>query len=109
MDETTCIVNAVLHLARFFAHESCGKCVPCRVGTQTMVKILERIEAGEGRDGDLDLLLDVCNTMFGKTFCPLGDAATNPITSSIKHFRDEYEYHIREKRCMVGAQHAAPL
>ncbi|HIC92737.1 MAG TPA: NADH-quinone oxidoreductase subunit F, partial [Anaerolineae bacterium] len=101
MDETTCIVNAVLHLARFFAHESCGKCAPCRVGTSTMLKILEDIEAGEGRDGDVDLLLDICETMYGKTFCPLGDAATNPITSSIKYFRDEYEYHIKEKRCMV--------
>jgi NADH-quinone oxidoreductase subunit F len=109
MDETTCIVNAALHLARFFAHESCGKCVPCRVGTQIMVKVLEGIEAGEGRDGDLDLLLDICNTMFGKTFCPMGDAAINPVASSIEHFRDEYEYHIREKQCMVGTQHAAPL
>ncbi len=101
MDETTCMVNAVLHLARFFAHESCGKCAPCRVGTSTMLKILEGIEAGEGRDGDIDLLLDICETMYGKTFCPLGDAAISPITSSIKYFRDEYEYHIKEKRCMV--------
>ncbi len=101
MDESTCIVNAVLHLARFFAHESCGKCAPCRVGTHTMLKILERVEAGEGRDGDIDLLLDICETMYGKTFCPLGDAATNPVTSSIKYFRDEYEYHIEHKRCMV--------
>ncbi|HDH09928.1 MAG TPA: NADH oxidoreductase (quinone) subunit F [Chloroflexi bacterium] len=101
MDESTCIVNAVLHLARFFAHESCGKCTLCRVGTSTMLRILERIEAGEGRDGDIDLLLDICETMYGKTFCPLGDAATNPVTSSIKYFREEYEYHIEEKRCMV--------
>ena len=101
MDENTCIVNAVLHLARFFAHESCGKCTLCRVGTSTMLRILERIEAGEGRDGDIDLLLDICETMYGKTFCPLGDAATNPVTSSIKYFREEYEYHIEEKRCMV--------
>jgi len=101
MDESTCIVNAVLHMARFFAHESCSKCVPCRVGTHVMTKILQRIENGEGREGDVDQLLDLCNSIRGKTFCPMGDATTNPLASSIQYFREEYEYHIREKRCMV--------
>jgi len=101
MDETTCIVNAVLHMARFYAHESCGKCVPCRIGTHMMLKILEGIEAGEGKDGDIELLLGICENMLGNTFCPLGDAAISPVASSIKHFRDEYEYHIRERKCLV--------
>jgi len=94
-------VNAVLHMARFYAHESCGKCVPCRVGTHMMLKILEGIEAGEGKDGDIELLLGICKNMLGNTFCPLGDAAISPVASSIKHFRDEYEYHIRERKCLV--------
>jgi len=101
MDETTCIVNAVLHMARFYAHESCGKCVPCRIGTHMMLKILEGIEAGEGKDGDIELLLGICENMLGNTFCPLGDAAISPVASSIEHFRDEYEYHIRERKCLV--------
>ena len=101
MDETTCIVTAVLHMARFYAHESCGKCVPCRLGTHMMLKILEGIKAGGGKDGDIELLLDICENMRGNTFCPLGDAAISPVASSIEHFREEYEYHIREKRCMV--------
>ncbi len=101
MDETTCIVNAVLHMARFYAHESCGKCVPCRVGTHMMLNILEGIEAGEGQNGDIELLLDICKNMLGNTFCPMGDAAISPVASSIEHFREEYEYHIRERKCLV--------
>jgi NADH-quinone oxidoreductase subunit F len=101
MDETTCIVNAVLHMARFYAHESCGKCVPCRIGTHMMLKILEGIEAGEGKDGDIELLQGICENMLGNTFCPLGDAAISPVASSIEHFRDEYEYHIKERKCLV--------
>jgi len=101
MDETTCMVNAVLHMARFYAHESCGKCVPCRLGTHMMLKILEGIEAGEGKNGDIELLLGICENMLGNTFCPLGDASINPVASSIEHFRDEYEYHIRERKCLV--------
>ena len=101
MDETTCIVNAVLHMARFYAHESCGKCVPCRLGTHMMLNILEGIEAGEGKDGDIELLLDICENMRGNTFCPMGDAAISPVASSIEHFREEYEYHIRERKCLV--------
>ena len=95
----TCIVKTVERLAAFFRHESCGQCLPCREGTDWLYKILRRIERGEGREEDLDLLLDICDNIGGKSFCPLGDAALGPITSSIRHFRDEYLYHIREKRC----------
>jgi len=100
--EGTCIVRLVERLAAFFRHESCGKCIPCREGTDWLYKIMHRIEHGQGREEDIDLLLDICDNIGGKSFCPLGDAALGPITSSIKNFRDEYLYHIREKRCMVG-------
>ncbi|MFQ5885653.1 MAG: NADH-quinone oxidoreductase subunit NuoF [Anaerolineae bacterium] len=101
INESTCIINAVLHMARFFERESCAKCVPCRVGTHVMASVLQRIEDGEGEEGDIDMLLELCDAIRGKTFCPLGDAAINPVASSIKHFRDEYEYHIQRKKCMV--------
>ncbi|MFB0546363.1 MAG: NADH-quinone oxidoreductase subunit NuoF [Anaerolineae bacterium] len=100
--EGTCIVKLVERLAAFYRHESCGKCIPCREGTDWIYKILHRIEGGEGREEDLDLMLDICDNIGGKSFCPLGDAALGPVLSSLKHFREEYLYHIREKRCMVG-------
>jgi NADH-quinone oxidoreductase subunit F len=100
--EGTCIVRLVERLAEFYRHESCGKCIPCREGTDWLYKIVRRIEHGQGREEDIDLLLDICDNIGGKSFCPLGDAALGPITSSIKHFRDEYLYHIHEKRCMNG-------
>ena len=99
----TCIVQVAERLARFYKHESCGKCIPCREGTDWMYKILRRIEGGQGRMEDLDLLLDICGNIMGKSFCPLGDAAVGPVQSSIERFREEYEFHIREKRCMAGA------
>jgi len=95
----TCIVRTVERLAEFYRHESCGKCLPCREGTDWMYQILRRIEHGAGRETDIDLLLDICDNMAGKTFCPLGDAALGPVRSSIALFRDEYLVHIREKRC----------
>jgi NADH-quinone oxidoreductase subunit F len=102
INERTCIVKVTERLAAFYKHESCGKCIPCREGTDWMYKIVRRIENGEGRMEDLDLLLDICSNISGKSFCPLGDAAVGPVQSSIERFRDEYEFHIREKRCMVG-------
>jgi len=99
LDEETCIVWAAMKMARFFRHESCGKCTPCREGTYFGMKVLERIERGEGRPGDPDLLLAISDQMLGKCFCPLGDFATSPLLSTVKHFRDEYEAHIREGRC----------
>ena len=101
--EGTCIVKLVERLAEFYRHESCGKCIPCREGTDWIYKILHRIEHGNGREEDLDLLLDICNNIGGKSFCPLGDAALGPVRSSIQHFREEYLQHIREKRCPFTA------
>jgi NADH-quinone oxidoreductase subunit F len=102
INEQTCLVQVVERLAAFYAHESCGKCIPCREGTDWMYKIVGRIERGQGRAEDLDLLLDVCDNIAGKSFCPLGDAAVGPVKSSVERFREEYEFHIREKRCMVA-------
>jgi NADH-quinone oxidoreductase subunit F len=102
INEQTCIVRLTERLAAFYRHESCGKCIPCREGTDWMHKVLRRIERGQGRVEDLDLLLDICDSIAGKSFCPLGDAAVGPVESSIQRFRGEYEFHIREKRCMVG-------
>jgi NADH-quinone oxidoreductase subunit F len=101
VNERTCIVRLTQRLAAFYRHESCGKCIPCREGTDWMYKIICRIEHGEGREEDLDLLLDICDNIAGKSFCPLGDAAVGPVRSSIERFREEYEFHIHEKRCMV--------
>jgi len=97
----TCIVRAVERLAEFYRHESCGKCIPCREGTDWLYQILHRIEHSAGREKDLDLILDICDGIAGKSFCPLGDAALGPVRSSIEHFRNEYLFHIREKQCMV--------
>jgi NADH-quinone oxidoreductase subunit F len=103
INEQTCIVKTTERLAAFYKHESCGKCIPCREGTDWMYKILKRIERGRGRAEDLDLLLDICDNIAGKSFCPLGDAAIGLVQSSIQHFREEYDFHIREKRCLVNA------
>ena len=103
MDETTCMVKAAERMIKFFEHESCGKCSPCREGTYWLSQIMERIEQGKGENGDVDLLLDICDNIYAKTLCPMGDGATVPIVSSIKNFRDEYEYHIKNKRCMVSS------
>lgn len=103
MDETVCIVQAVLHLSKFFAHESCGGCAACRIGNQTIVDILERIEAGQGMDGDIELLLDVCESMRDNSFCPMGTSAISPLYSSLEHFREEYEQHIAMKKCSIVA------
>jgi NADH-quinone oxidoreductase subunit F len=93
-DETTCVVRAVRRWTQFYAHESCGKCTPCREGTYWLAQIYERLEAGAGERGDLDKLLDISDAIFGKSFCALGDGAASPVLSSIKYFRDEYEAHL---------------
>ncbi|MFL6090727.1 MAG: NADH-quinone oxidoreductase subunit NuoF [Aeromicrobium sp.] len=90
-DQTTSVVRAVLRWTEFYKHESCGKCTPCREGTWWMTQILKRLDAGEGRDGDIELLLDLCDNILGRSFCALGDGATSPITSAIKYFRSEFE------------------
>ena len=102
LDEDACIVGAVLRMTEFYRDESCGKCTPCREGTFWLVQLLERLEEGHGRESDLDLLNDICDNIAGKSFCPLGDAATSCIVSSIKLFRDEYLHHVRAHACLVG-------
>ena len=99
MDDSVCMVKTVLRLTEFYAHESCGKCTPCREGTYWMVKILDRIERGEGTEADLQTLLDTCDNIFGRSFCALGDGATSPIVSTIKYFRDEYIAHVEQAGC----------
>ena len=101
-DEDTCIVGAVLRMTEFYRDESCGKCTPCREGTFWLVQLLERLEEGHGQESDIALLADICDNIAGKAFCPLGDAATSSILSSIKLFHDEYLYHIQSHACMVG-------
>ncbi len=90
-DETTSVVRVVKRWTEFYRHESCGKCTPCREGTWWLVQILARLEAGQGRPGDIEKLLDLCDNILGRSFCALGDGATAPITSAIEHFRDEFE------------------
>ena len=97
-DETTCVVRAVTRWTEFYAHESCGKCTPCREGTYWLVQILRRLEAGEGTAEDLGKLLDISDAILGKSFCALGDGAASPIMSSLKYFRDEYEQHLPGER-----------
>jgi NADH-quinone oxidoreductase subunit F len=103
MNEDTCMVGVARRLTRFYNHESCGRCTPCRAGTQRMLEILEGVEQGEGEPGDVERLEEIARGIQGLTFCPMGDAAVNPVLSSIKLFKDEYEYHIMHKRCPVAA------
>ncbi len=98
-DETTCVVRATLRWTEFYEHESCGKCTPCREGTFWMVRVLDRLEHGQGSEEDLEKLLDICDNILGRAFCALGDGAVSPVTSSIKYFRDEYLQHQKEGGC----------
>ncbi|MGH3586468.1 MAG: NADH-quinone oxidoreductase subunit NuoF [Pseudonocardia sp.] len=98
-DETTCVVRAVSRWTDFYAHESCGKCTPCREGTYWLKQVLHRIEEGRGEERDIDLLLDLCDNILGRAFCALGDGATSPVTSSVQLFRDEYQAHIDSHGC----------
>jgi NADH-quinone oxidoreductase subunit F len=103
MDETTCMVKALERLSYFYYEESCGQCTPCREGTGWMYRVVHRIESGRGRQEDLDLLANVAENIMGRTICALGDAAALPVRSFVQHFRDEFQYHIDHKRCLVGA------
>ena len=105
MNEDTCMVRNALVTTEFFEHESCGKCTPCREGTWWAVKILERIEHGEGRPEDMDLLLQISDRMDGRSFCPLGDAASWALRSNVKLFREEFETHVNEGRCPFEGEH----
>jgi NADH-quinone oxidoreductase subunit F len=103
LDDTTCMVWLAENLLHFYRHESCGKCTPCREGTDWLHKILQRIEHGEGQMRDLDLLASISGNIGGKTLCAFGDAAVTPVLTTLKHFRHEYEAHIREGRCTLPA------
>jgi len=99
IDETTCMAKVAARVIRFYAHESCGWCIPCREGTAWLAKLLTRFHAGQGSPNDPDLALEVARNMFGRTFCPLGDAAAMPVISMIEKFRDEFEAHLGGGRC----------
>jgi len=103
MDETTCMVKVLERVSRFYFSESCGQCTPCREGTGWLHRVVRRIEQGLGRSEDLDLLDRVAARIEGRTICALGDAAAMPVRSFIKQFRDEFQYHVDHKRCLVGA------
>ena len=101
MDESTCMVKALDRLSFFYYEESCGQCTPCREGTNWLYKVVHRIENGLGRPEDLGLLGSITSNIMGRTICALGDAASMPVQSFIKHFRDEFAYHIEHKKCLV--------
>jgi NADH-quinone oxidoreductase subunit F len=114
LDEDQCVVKNTLTLARFYRHESCGQCSPCREGTGWMEKILRNIDSGKGKKSDIDLLWDIQRKIEGNTICPLGDAAAWPVAAAIRHFRDEFEWHVdNPKECLVRnyglANYADPL
>jgi NADH-quinone oxidoreductase subunit F len=95
-DEDACIVRNTWNFTRFYHHESCGQCSPCREGTGWMEKVLHNLENGHGTSGDIDLLWDIQRKIDGNTICPLGDAAAWPVASAIRHFREEFEWHVAE-------------
>jgi NADH-quinone oxidoreductase subunit F len=103
MDETRCMVKSLLRLAYFYFEESCGQCTPCREGTGWMYRMVQRIENGQGRPEDLDILNSIADNIQGRTICALGDAAAMPVRAFVKNFREEFEYHIEHKHCLVPA------
>jgi NAD-dependent dihydropyrimidine dehydrogenase PreA subunit len=102
MDETTCMVDVAKYYLAFLSEESCGKCVPCREGIRRILVILEDICNGRAQDEDLDLLIEICETVQATALCGLGKTAPNPVITTIKYFKDEYIAHIRDKRCPAG-------
>lgn len=103
MDETRCMVKALLRLSYFYFEESCGQCTPCREGTGWLYRMVHRIENGQGRADDLDMLNSIADNIQGRTICALGDAAAMPVRAMIQNFREEFEYHIEHKHCLVPA------
>jgi ferredoxin len=99
MDEDNCMVDVAKYFVDFLRNESCGKCTPCREGLPTLSKILTDITEGRGKEGDVELLQEICETLKDTALCGLGQTAPNPVLSTIRYFRDEYEAHIKEKRC----------
>ncbi len=107
MDEDNCMVDIARFFLDFTVDESCGKCTPCRIGTRRMLEILERITEGKGEDGDIEKLETLAKNIKASALCGLGQTAPNPVLSTLRYFRDEYEAHIYEKRCPAG--HCASL
>ena len=105
MDDSRCMVESLKRLSYFYMHESCGQCTPCREGTGWLYRMVHRIEHGQGRTEDLDKLNSVADNIAGRTICALGDAAALPVKSFIKHFREEFQYHIDNGKCLVDGQH----
>jgi NADH-quinone oxidoreductase subunit F len=103
LDDSRCMVKSLQRLSYFYMHESCGQCTPCREGTGWLSRVVDRIETGHGRPSDMDLLDSVADNIQGRTICALGDAAAMPVRAMIKHFRNEFEYHVEHKTCMVAA------
>jgi len=103
MDDTRCMVKSLQRLSYFYMHESCGQCTPCREGTGWLSRVVDRIENGQGRASDMDLLDSVAGNIMGRTICALGDAAAMPVRGMLKHYRHEFEHHIEHKTCVVGA------
>ncbi len=101
MNDTRCMVKSLLRLSYFYQHESCGQCTPCREGTGWLWRMVDRIEHGKGRPEDLDILDNVADNIKGRTICALGDAAAMPVQAMLKHFRDEFAYHVEHKTCRV--------
>ncbi len=105
MDETACMVDSLLNILKFYAHESCGQCTPCREGCNWLVKIVRSIEDGKGKSADIDLVENVAGNIMGKTICPLGDAVAMPAQSFVRKFRHEFEEHVRLKGCPLKGAH----
>ena len=103
LDDSRCMVKSLQRLSYFYMHESCGQCTPCREGTGWLSRMVDRVENGQGRQSDLDLLNSVADNIQGRTICALGDAAAMPVRAMIKHFRPEFEHHVAHKTCMVPA------
>ena len=103
LDDRQCMVKVLDRMSYFYHEESCGQCTPCREGTGWLYRVVHRIENGQGRQEDLELLDSVCGKIAGRTICALGDAAAMPVTGMLKHYREEFQYHIDHKKCMVGA------
>ena len=103
MNDTRCMVKSLQRLSAFYMHESCGQCTPCREGTGWLSRMVDRIENGQGKPSDMDLLDNVAENIMGRTICALGDAAAMPVRGMLKHFRAEFEHHITHKTCMVSS------
>jgi NADH-quinone oxidoreductase subunit F len=106
-DDDACMVRNTWNLTRFYRHESCGQCSPCREGTGWMERVLHRLENGEGKSYDIDLLVSVAGNIEGKTICPLGDAAAWPVASAIRHFRNEFEFHVAHPEIVKNKEHGS--